>query len=123
MEDFIYTERTGLISNMEMSDKNYEEDKLDKYNKPISKPNNYHMVHDIDSTSTNEDDYSEPVFASILRSIGCFIGYTCIPVGGCGCCYPYKTVDKGSKAVIQEFGRFKREIGDGMHYVNPVQRH
>ncbi|QGR54164.1 spfh domain-containing protein [Moumouvirus maliensis] len=67
-----------------------------------------------------EDNYDEPVFASILRSFGCIIGYSCIPFYCIGCCYPYKSVDKGSKGVIQEFGRFKRETGDGLHYVNPL---
>src|SRR5689334_17375210 len=76
-----------------------------------------------DEVDNGGDGYKEPLYAKFLRTLGCCIGYSCIPCfGGCcgNCCYPYKTVNKGSRAVIQEFGRFKREVGDGMHYVNPV---
>ncbi|AGF85078.1 hypothetical protein QJ854_gp704 [Moumouvirus goulette] len=66
------------------------------------------------------DDYEEPIFARVLRTIGCIVGYSCIPFYCIGCCYPYKSVDKGSKGVVQEYGRFKREIKDGLHYVNPL---
>ncbi|AKI79392.1 stomatin family protein [Acanthamoeba polyphaga mimivirus] len=56
-----------------------------------------------------------------MRSIGCFLGYACIPTNGlCGRYYPYKSISKGYRGVVQEFGRVKREISDGMHYVNPV---
>ncbi|XWV24515.1 stomatin family protein/prohibitin-family membrane protease subunit ybbk [Tupanvirus deep ocean] len=75
------------------------------------------------SSIDNDEDYHEPCFASFLRALGCCFGYLCIPMFGgfCGaCCYPYKSVNKGSRGVIQEFGRVKREVGDGMHYVNPI---
>lgn len=65
--------------------------------------------------------YKEPGFGSFLRCLGCFFGYSCLPIFGCcGCCYPYKLVNKGYKGVVQEFGRLKREVNDGMHYVNPL---
>ena len=66
-----------------------------------------------------EEDYQEPCFASFMRGLGCCFGYSCLSLGGL-CCYPYKTVDRGSKAVIQEFGRLKRTVGEGLHYVNPI---
>lgn len=74
-------------------------------------------------SDSNTGDYAEPFFAKILRGLGCCVGYSCIACfgGWCGsCCYPYKTVDIGSQAVIQEFGRVKREVREGMHYVNPM---
>ncbi len=52
--------------------------------------------------------------------IGCCFGYTAGVTCCCCCCYPYKSVDKGSRAVIQEFGRVKRQVSEGMHYVNPL---
>lgn len=88
--------------------------------------NNYCDNDDCDyeeEHSPHGDRYKEPLFASILRCLGCCIGFSCIPCFGgfCGnCCYPYRTVDKGSRAVVQEFGRVKREVSDGMHYINPM---
>ena len=76
-----------------------------------------------DNHISPEDNYQEPVFAAVMRFLGCCVGYSCIPCfgGWCGnCCYPYKTVDKGSRAIVQEFGRVKREVADGMHYINPM---
>lgn len=70
------------------------------------------------SINNDENDYVEPVFASILRFCGCCLGYMCL-VCCCGC-YPYKYVDKGSRGIIQEFGKVKRQVGDGIHYVNPI---
>ena len=67
-----------------------------------------------------KEEYKEPGFASFLRCLGCCFGFTCLPIGGCGCCYPYQSVDKGSRGVVQEFGRLKREVPDGMHYINPI---
>ena len=66
-----------------------------------------------------EENYQEPCFASFMRSLGCCFGYSCLSSGGLFC-YPYKTVDMGSRAVIQEFGRLKRTVGEGLHYVNPI---
>ncbi|BCS83434.1 stomatin family protein/prohibitin-family membrane protease subunit ybbk [Cotonvirus japonicus] len=99
-----YTEKTNLLKKSKQKSNNIS-------------PINHDMIRD----SPNDAEYHEPVFASVLRSIGCFFGYACMPTYGmCGQCYPYKSINKGSKGVIQEFGRFKREIPDGMHYVNPV---
>lgn len=68
----------------------------------------------------NSDEYQEPVFASVMRAFGCCMGYFCLPIS-CGCCCrPYQNVEKGYVGVIQEFGRVKREVKDGMYYVNPV---
>jgi len=67
----------------------------------------------------DNDVYDEPCFAGFMRNLGCCFGYAFLPLCGL-CCYPYKTVDKGSRAVIQEFGRLKREVGEGLHYVNPI---
>ncbi|AYV84933.1 MAG: stomatin family protein/prohibitin-family membrane protease subunit [Satyrvirus sp.] len=61
------------------------------------------------------EPYNEPYFAYILRCFGCLMGYTCMP-----CCYPYQTVDLGYIGIIQEFGRVKKQVPDGMHYVNPI---
>ena len=78
------------------------------------------LVNDYDDIV---DDYEEPSFASFLRGLGCCFAYSCLPCFGnwCGsCCYPYKSVNKGYRGVVQEFGRVKREVGEGMHYINPM---
>lgn len=66
-----------------------------------------------------ESDYEEPVYVSFMRNLGSCFGYCCLSLGGI-CCYPYKSVDMGSNAVIQEYGRVKRNVADGLHYVNPI---
>ncbi|AEQ60814.1 Stomatin family protein [Acanthamoeba polyphaga mimivirus] len=84
-------------------------------------PESQTMVKDDSELDNFSEKYREPVFASVLRSIGCFLGYACIPTNGlCGRYYPYKSISKGYRGIVQEFGRVKREISDGMHYVNPV---
>lgn len=68
----------------------------------------------------HQDHYDEPFFASVMRSLGCIFGY-CGLACCCGmCCYPYQTVDKGQRGLITEFGRLIRNVGDGLHYVNPI---
>jgi len=76
------------------------------------------------NTVCKDNTYEEPWFASIMRCIGCCFGYTAIACcfGGCcgSCCYPYQTIQQGNKGVIQEFGRVKRQVDSGLHYVNPM---
>ena len=55
----------------------------------------------------------------IFSGCGACFGYCCLPLCGC-CCYPYKSVEMGSRAIIQEYGRVNREVGEGLHYVNPI---
>jgi erythrocyte band 7 integral membrane protein len=69
---------------------------------------------------SNNGNYQEPCFASFLRGLGCCFGFLCIPFSCGGCCYPYKSVNRGSKGVVQEFGSVRRTVGDGLHYVNPM---
>lgn len=54
-----------------------------------------------------------------MRSIGNCFGYGCLFLGGC-CCYPYNSVEVGTKGIVQEYGRVIREVDEGMHYVNPL---
>jgi erythrocyte band 7 integral membrane protein len=67
-----------------------------------------------------ESEYDEPLIVSIKRFFGACFGhllmFTCC---GC-CCYPYKSVNMGQQGIIQEFGRIKRKVGEGLHYVNPM---
>lgn len=77
--------------------------------------NHYRQSGTIQRTDARDPNYKEPAFAKFLKSLGSFLGCACLP-----CCYPYKTVDKGSKGIIQEFGQFKKEVGDGIFYLNPI---
>jgi len=104
---------------MKNNKKNTIEEEIDQMEDVPLMRKNYQSI----KINLDDEYYEEPIFASVMRFLGCFVGYSCIPCfgGWCGnCCYPYKSINKGSRGVVQEFGRVKREIGDGMHYVNPL---
>ena len=86
--------------------------------KPPNKQN-YQRDEYSDPFNSYFDNYVEPMYVPFLRSLGACFGYMCLPFCGC-CCYPYKSVEMGSRAIIQEYGRVNREVGEGLHYVNPI---
>ena len=68
--------------------------------------------------------YSDPCWGSFLDFMGKFLGYCCLlppPIGSCGCCCnPYKSINQGSKGIIQRFGRIVDLKDPGLEYVNPL---
>jgi erythrocyte band 7 integral membrane protein len=62
----------------------------------------------------------EPSFGSCLDCLGSFFGKCCL-ITCCGCCcYPYVSVDQGTKGVITRFGSIKKIVKSGLHFVNPI---
>lgn len=72
----------------------------------------------------NRDDYVQPCWGSFLDCLGKFFGCCCLfppPIGSCGCCCnPYKTVNQGSRGIVQKFGQIVDVKQPGFHYVNPI---
>jgi erythrocyte band 7 integral membrane protein len=63
---------------------------------------------------------SEPCFGFCLDGLGNFFGCLCTGLCCGSCCYPYKTVNLGWTGVIQRFGKLKKIVSEGFHYVNPI---
>ncbi len=63
---------------------------------------------------------SEPFLVSVLECFGRFFGCCCL-FASCGaCCYPYKSVSRGTRGVITRFGKVTGVVEEGLHYVNPI---
>jgi erythrocyte band 7 integral membrane protein len=57
-------------------------------------------------------------YENFLTSWGRFTG--ALGIMCCGWCSPYQVVEQGHCAAVLNFGKFDRQLGSGMHYVNPV---
>jgi len=67
----------------------------------------------------NMGDESNPCYECSQKCCGVCTGFIKTWIC-CICCdSPYKTVDEGNVAVIQEFGKFSKLYGPGLYYVNP----
>jgi len=67
----------------------------------------------------NMGDESNPCYESTLSGCGVCTGFWKTWVCCCLCDSPYKIVDEGTVAVVQEFGKFSKLYSPGLYYVNP----
>jgi len=67
----------------------------------------------------NMGDESNPCYESTLSGCGVCTGFFKTWICCCLCDSPYKIVDEGTVAVVQEFGKFSKLYSPGLYYVNP----
>jgi len=67
----------------------------------------------------NMGDESNPCYEGAQKCCGISTGFISTWLCCICCSSPYKTVDEGNVAVVQEFGKFSKLYGPGLYYINP----
>jgi len=73
----------------------------------------------LDKDAEIKENYDEPCVATCVDCMGWSCACLCLfTTCGC-CCYPYETVNRGFRGVIQRFGQVRGIVNEGLYLVNP----